>query len=197
MDIWKTLNRGPVFRFFHRIGRFRENVRRWRWFKSQNRNNSISNDLMLLGCERFPFDRITVSGRCDIQRLCNIWIDPDAPEARLSIGERAFVGQGTIIAVSNMLSIGQNTLIGAYCYLLTNQHKIDCRSTPIRDQGYLRGPLQIGDDVWIGAHCVLMPNVSVGNGAVVGAGSIVTRNIPEFEVWAGAPARKIRERGKS
>lgn len=194
LGIWKKLNRGPVFRTYRRIGRLREKLRKRRWLAVQNSVNSVAIDLVLSGSDRFPFDRVTLGGQCEIQRLCNIWIEPSAAYAQLTIGKRSFVGQGTILSVSDQLSIGGNTLIGAYCYLLTNQHNIASRDTPIRDQGYLRGPLKIGDDVWIGAHSVLMPNVTVGSGAVIGAGAIINRDIPEFEIWAGVPARKIGER---
>ena len=54
--------------------------------------------------------------------------------------------------------------------------------------------IEIGDDVWIGAGAVITPGVMVGRGAVIGANSVVTHHVPEYEVWAGVPARKIGER---
>jgi acetyltransferase-like isoleucine patch superfamily enzyme len=52
----------------------------------------------------------------------------------------------------------------------------------------------IGNDVWIGANSILLKGVKISDGAVVGAGSVVTRSIPSYEIWAGIPAKKISER---
>ncbi len=75
------------------------------------------------------------------------------------------------------MNIGNNTIIGAHCYLLTNNHKFASREIPIRDQGYECKPLVIGEDVWVGANCVIMPGIEIGRGAIIGAGSVVTKTV--------------------
>jgi acetyltransferase-like isoleucine patch superfamily enzyme len=92
------------------------------------------------------------------------------------------------------ITIGDNTLIGAYSYIVSANHRFESRAAPIRDQGYRGAPIEIGEDVWIGTHVVILPGVRIGKGAIIGAGSLVNRNIPEYEIWGGVPARFIKKR---
>lgn len=64
------------------------------------------------------------------------------------------------------------------------------------DNGFIsfEKPLTIGNDVWIAANCCICRGVKIGNGAIIGAGSVVTHDVPSFEIWAGVPARKIGQR---
>jgi len=65
---------------------------------------------------------------------------------------------------------------------------------PIRLQGGRFGSIEIGDDVWIGTGVIVLTNIKIGQGAVIGAGSIVTRDVPEYAVVAGNPAKIIKYR---
>ena len=65
---------------------------------------------------------------------------------------------------------------------------------PMRAQGYTTAPIIIGDDVWLGAKSVVLKGVSIGHGAVVGAGSVVTRSLPSGAIAVGAPARVVASR---
>ena len=68
-------------------------------------------------------------------------------------------------------------------------------STPMGRQGWTEiRPIIIGNDVWIGARVIILPGIHVGNGCVIGAGSVVTHDIPDYEIWAGNPAHKIKTR---
>ena len=57
---------------------------------------------------------------------------------------------------------------------------------------YPVGPITIGNNVWIGMNSVILPGVDIGHGVVIGSGSIVTKTIPDYEIWAGNPARRIK-----
>ena len=79
--------------------------------------------------------------------------------------------------------------------MYSRNHAFDRCDVPMREQGY--GPektIIIGDDVWIGGHVIILPGVNIGNGAIVGAGAVVTRDVPEYAVVGGNPAKVIRFR---
>jgi len=191
---FRALNRGPVFRLTHALGRWQQRRRFEAWRRANNRHSAIHADLLLAG-NLNPFAWISVGPGTEIQRHCFIWIDADEKrEPRLQIGSRVFLGQGTHLSVMRSMSIGDNCLIGAYSYLLTNNHRFDVRTIPIRDQGYTTKPLVLAEDVWIGAHSVIMPGVTIGRGAIIGAASVLTKDVGEYEIWAGIPAKKMGDR---
>ena len=103
-----------------------------------------------------------------------------------------FFGRNTYLGAWTPIRIGDDTLIGAYCYIISGNHRFEQRELPIRVQGYEGEPITIGRNVWLGSHVVVLPGVTIGDNAVIGAGSVVTSSIPAAEIWAGVPARKIR-----
>ncbi len=126
----------------------------------------------------------SIGSACDIEQDVFIWFSEDPlVEPRLNVGNRVFIGRGTYLGVHYPISLGDNTIVGAYSYIISANHRFDTRSMPIRDQGYSGAPVRVGDDVWIGTHVVILPGVTIGKGAIVGAGSIVNRDIPEYEIW--------------
>lgn len=92
------------------------------------------------------------------------------------------------------LSIGNYVMIGPYCEILSATHNYKNKSIPMLKQGIQRKTTVIGDDVWIGTKSIIMPGVYVGNGAIVGAGSVVTKDVPQNAIVAGVPARVIKFR---
>lgn len=90
--------------------------------------------------------------------------------------------------------IGDHCLIGRGTSLFSGGHSFDSTDQLIVEQPLVRAPIRIGDDVYMGVNCVVLGDVTIGDGAVVGAGSVVTRDVPSFAVVAGAPARLIRMR---
>jgi acetyltransferase-like isoleucine patch superfamily enzyme len=130
-----------------------------------------------------------------IERDITIWISPDkGAHPELKLGERGFIGRHTYIGVFQPIIIGCRVLIGAYCYLISANHSIGRRDIPIVEQGFTGAPIIIEDDAWLGTHVVVLPGVTIGRGAVIGAGSVVTCNIPAWEIWGGVPARFIKSR---
>lgn len=93
-----------------------------------------------------------------------------------------------------LLQFGNDCLVGPRCIFRTSNHNFTSTEKPIRVQGHISKDIKIGDDVWIGANVVVLPGVSIGNHSVIGAGSIVTKNIPENVIAVGNPARVLRFR---
>lgn len=118
----------------------------------------------------------------------------------LSIGNHAAIGRRVVIEVDG--SIGDFCLIAAGVQIVGRRdHDIDVVGTPIAFTTWVgdRGPLpedrvEIGNDVWIGANALVLGGVRIGSGAVIAAGAVVTRDVDEFSVVGGNPARQISER---
>jgi acetyltransferase-like isoleucine patch superfamily enzyme len=108
-------------------------------------------------------------------------------------------GRGTRMGVNHFdtcfpqgIHIGRGTVITSGCLLLT--HFYDFEQEP---HNYFRGEIEIGENVYVGTNVLIVKPVSIGDGAVIGAGSVVTKNIPANEVWAGVPAKFIKKRKKT
>jgi acetyltransferase-like isoleucine patch superfamily enzyme len=129
--------------------------------------------------------------QCGIDKGCIVWIASEADaKPRLTLGDHVYVGPYCFLGSYAPLFIGRNTIIGGYSYLITANH-LDEPGPAVRNQGYRSAPIQIGNDVWIGCHVVILPGVTIGDHAVIGAGAVVNRDVPAGEKWAGVPAKKI------
>jgi len=107
----------------------------------------------------------------------------------LEIGDRTFINYGADIAATGHVSIGADCLIGTHVIVLDNDfHGVVDRNTIPSPR-----PVCIGDRVWIGSRAVILPGVNIGDGSVIGAGSVVTRDFPANSVLAGNPAQLLRE----
>ena len=93
------------------------------------------------------------------------------------------------------LSIGNDCLFGPNVVIRASGHNYNLSGTRIRHQGHHRAGVVIEDDVWVGANAVVLPGVRLHQGAVVGAGAVVTHDVPEYTVVAGVPAVRIAKRG--
>lgn len=112
----------------------------------------------------------------------------------IEIGDRSEIGLNAFL--NRDVKIGREVLMGQNVTILTTNHEFEDPDTPIHYQGTrARRPVRIGDDVWIGANSILLPGVTVGDRAVIGAGSVVTRDVPALAIVAGNPAHVIRLRG--
>lgn len=142
-----------------------------------------------------PYSDMSFEGPLKIERDCTIWIaDEEGANARLIIGAGAYVGRNTFLGAYQPLTIGKDVLIGAYCYITTGNHRFEARHIPVRLQGYSGAPIVLNDGAWLGTHVVVLPGVTIGEGAIIGAGSVVTKDVPAFEIWGGAPAKFIKNR---
>ncbi|GAB7339946.1 hypothetical protein MBLNU457_6463t1 [Dothideomycetes sp. NU457] len=109
------------------------------------------------------------------------------------LGANVFLNTNTTIIDTCKVTIGARTMFGPSVSLYSGCHPLD----PELRNG-LRGPemgreIRVGEDCWIGGGAILLPGVEVGRGSVVGAGSVVTKDVGEFTVVAGNPARKIMD----
>jgi len=90
-----------------------------------------------------------------------------------------------------VILIGRNVLIGPNVVFRASNHAFGRRDMIIRDQGHKSGRIIVGDDVWIGANAVILPNVDVGTGAVIGAGSVINKEVAPYTIVGGVPAKQV------
>lgn len=115
--------------------------------------------------------------------------------ANVSVGTEVFINRGVTITAPAPISIGDKVLIGPYTVINSGNHRFARVDRPIREQGHDLAPIHIQDDVWIGAQATVLAGTTVGHGAVVAAGAVVTRDVAPHSVVAGVPARLVSRRG--
>ncbi|MGF7081439.1 acyltransferase [Mucilaginibacter sp. UYCu711] len=109
------------------------------------------------------------------------------------IGNNSFIGFGCEFNSSAKINIGNDCLIASYTTVVDTGHAVD-KCFKINDQAVLSEEITILNDVWIGSKCIILKGIKIGQGSVVAAGSVVNKSIPDYEVWAGVPARFIKKR---
>lgn len=114
-------------------------------------------------------------------------------DARLTVGDYTFIGNGTQFDIVEALEIGAHTLIAPGVFITDHAHRKD-KGLRIGEQGTTAAPVVVGSDVWIGTRAVILPGVTIGDGAVVGAGAVVTKSVEAGAIVAGVPARQIGTR---
>jgi acetyltransferase-like isoleucine patch superfamily enzyme len=115
------------------------------------------------------------------------------PHAGIRIGRRAYLGERTLLRGQGGIVIGDNVLVGPGVQVLAVNHALADGTRPIRDQGITAVGIRIDDDCWIGAGAIILDGVTVGRGACVGAGAVVTRTVPPRTLVVGVPARIVRD----
>ncbi len=116
------------------------------------------------------------------------------PGKNLNVGDDVNFAKGVIVATPGGVSIGDRTMLGFGCQVLSGNHRIPTGRGRIFNSGYDRKPVTIGDDVWIGAYCVVLAGVNIGEGAVVAAGSVVNKDVAPYTIAGGIPAKVIKFR---
>ena len=140
-------------------------------------------------------EKLYIEAECYIDKECSLWISEDKEaNPKLVIKRNTYIARNTYIGVFQPISIGERVLIGAYSYIISANHCYERRDIPIAEQGFVGAPIVIEDDAWLGTHVVVLPGVSIGKGAIVAACSVVTKDIPAYEVWGGVPAKFIKNR---
>lgn len=135
--------------------------------------------------------RISIGSRSRILAGAKLWA---TDRGHIEIGLRTYVGNHSWIVANASVQIGSDVLIAPFCYIQDTDHGFSDPTIPINLQESQSSKIVIEDDVWLGAHTVVTRGVRIGRGAIIGAGSVVTRDIPEGTVAAGVPARPIRTR---
>ena len=115
--------------------------------------------------------------------------------ARIRIGGGTFLNLGVMIAALELVEIGEHCMFANGCFVTDASHRFDDPSVPVPWQGFTsKGPTRIGDNVWCGAHVVVTSGVTIGRRCVIGANSVVTKDIPPYSIAAGVPAKVIGRR---
>jgi acetyltransferase-like isoleucine patch superfamily enzyme len=132
-------------------------------------------------------DQVIISRNCVIQ----------GKSGPLTIGARTDIGCNTIItSPAAGIQIGQAVLIAGNCYIGGSRYIADQLDVPMMDQGiYSKGPVIIEDGCWLGAGVTVLDGVRIGKGSIVGAGAVVTKDLPDYAVATGIPARVVQVRG--
>ena len=111
----------------------------------------------------------------------------------IRLGDRS--GIGINAEVYPHVTIGRNVMMAPDVLLITENHKFTDTAIPMRDQGYFDfRPITVEDDVWIGQRAIILPGVTLGQGCVVGAGAVVSKDVPPYAVAVGNPARVVKSR---
>lgn len=111
----------------------------------------------------------------------------------MEIGDNS--GVGINAQIYGKVILGENVMMGSECMIYTANHNFNRVDIPMNRQGFSEEkPVVVGNDVWIGGRVTILPGVHIGNGVVIGAGAVVTKDIPDFAVVGGNPAKVIRYR---
>lgn len=112
---------------------------------------------------------------------------------RVMIGRRSVIGAYNWLQGAGEIEIGDDVIIGPGVRIISTTHDISDPDQPFACQPLICGSVWIGNNVWIGADVVILTGVSIGKNVVVGAGSLVTRDLEEGGVYVGTPARRVKE----
>jgi acetyltransferase-like isoleucine patch superfamily enzyme len=103
------------------------------------------------------------------------------------------IGQGTVFNGRGDVFLGPHLTMGPRCTFITGDHEVRSRR-PLREQHPFQKPIRVGEDVYLGAHVIVLPGTTLGDGVVVGAGSVVSRDVEAYQIVAGNPIRVIGQR---
>ncbi len=112
----------------------------------------------------------------------------------ISLSEGVNIGFNSQIASGSSVRVGKDGLLAAYCYLIGGGHESDDPGRPIQEQRAVSHGVSLGDNVWLGAGVKVLDGVTIGADSIIGAGAVVSSEIPEGSVAAGVPARVTRAR---
>lgn len=115
---------------------------------------------------------------------------------KILFGNRVAINTGTYIDGRGEISIMDNVMIGNNCTIVSFDHGSYELDTPMSQQKLIMAKITIENDVWIGANCVITKGVTIRQGSVIAAGSVVTKDVEGYSVYGGIPAKFIKKRGK-
>lgn len=117
-------------------------------------------------------------------------------DSNISIGDNSGIGVNCLVGGSSV--IGSNVMMGPECILYSQNHAHDRIDIPMNRQGFSEDkPVNVGDDVWFGARVIVLPGVHIGSHCIIGAGAVVTKDVPDYAVVGGNPAKILRMRNEN
>jgi len=167
--------------------------RRWRWLVRQRQSGRLLEPSIRVQGELSDLDDRLILGKgVHLDQGVIVWLGET--QGSICLWERVYVGPYAYLGTSgHKLEIGADTMIGAHSYVITENHGTQQKGVPYARQGYVGADVLIGKNVWIGCHVTILPGVTIGNNAIIGAGAVVTKNIPSGETWGGVPAKKLNQ----
>ncbi len=166
---------------------------KWRAFVQRRQLGQMGRDVHIdKGVEfmRFPYN-IQVGDDVVVKEGARICACNE--RATIRIGARTTVGYHNFFFASEAIEIGADCLIAPFVYIVDSNHSI-ARGELINRQPNQTAPIRVGNGVWIASNVTILKGVTIGDGAVIAANSVVNKDIPPFEIWGGSPAKKISER---
>lgn len=137
---------------------------------------------------------ISIGDNCTIYDYCQIVTD-DFEGSGILIGNNCHFNYGCYLSGTGGLAIGDNCLFGPGVKILTGGHKFNDIHVPIVKQGLTTAPVSIGNDVWVGAGAIILQGIKIGDGAIIAAGAVLTKDVLSKNIVAGIPAKCIGIRG--
>ncbi|TDQ09926.1 acyltransferase [Pedobacter metabolipauper] len=117
-----------------------------------------------------------------------------ANSAKIDIKDGVRIGLYSVLNGGDSITIGNKALVSGFVYLQTSMHGYASKDQAVQDQGYDHAPVVLEEDVWLGTHVVVLPGITIGKGSVVGSNAVVTKNIEQYQVVAGIPAKPLKDR---
>ena len=118
----------------------------------------------------------------------------DLPHAGITIGRKCFIGELNVIRGQGGVTLGDYVYTGSLVQILAVNHVFDDPDVPIMEQGITAQGIVVEDDVWLASGAIVLDGVHIGRGSVVGAGAVVTEDLPSYSIAVGSPARVVRDR---
>lgn len=138
--------------------------------------------------------QVRIGERCIVEEgTAFVFASSWQPGPSLLFGDRVFVGRNCEFNITGSIRVGDDALIASGCKFIDHDHGI-AMGEPMNTQPGVTAPIVLENDVWLGVNAVVLKGVTIGTGAIVGAGAVVTKSVPPGEIWGGIPARKIGER---
>jgi acetyltransferase-like isoleucine patch superfamily enzyme len=172
-------------------------IQRWRRWELARRGLRLDRSCYVgPGVSLGPDHTTAMRGVVEVSDSCelNQGVELNPFRGSIRIARRVWLGPYVVIYGHGGVEIGEQTLVSMHCTILSSNHAIAPMGTLIRDVADELRPTKIGRDVWIGANAVILGGVTIGDGAVVAAGAVVTKDVEPGAVVAGVPARAIRKR---
>jgi acetyltransferase-like isoleucine patch superfamily enzyme len=166
---------------------------RWRWLVHQRRSGRLIEPSVRVQGELSALnERLVLGEGIHLDHGVILWLGERT--GSICLRERVYVGPYSYLGTSShKLNIGEDTMIGAHSYIITENHGTTRKDIPYSRQSFVGSDVIIGTNVWIGCHATILPGVTIGDNAIIGAGAVVTKNVPPGESWAGVPAKKLNK----